>query len=56
MSSQVLCVTGVLSASPLAQGERIEVRGSFSPTYKATKPSPYPLPSEGRGKSFSLTT
>jgi len=28
MSSHVLSVTGVLSASSLAEGERIEVRGS----------------------------
>lgn len=36
------------SASPLAQGERIEVRGSDG-THHSAQPSPYPLPWEGRG-------
>jgi hypothetical protein len=54
MSSHVLSVTGVLSASSLAEGERIEVRGSFMLTI--TKPSPYPLRCEGRGEYIALTT
>jgi hypothetical protein len=35
----MLSVTGFLSASPLAKGERIEVRGS---TLVLTSPNPHP--------------
>ncbi len=41
------------SASPLDQGERIEVRGFFSDRTDDAKPSPYALPCEGRGGLFS---
>jgi len=51
MSSHVLSVTGVLSASPLGEGERTEVRGSMKRVIEQEfKPSPYPLPLEGRGE------
>jgi hypothetical protein len=39
MSSHVLSVSGFLSASPLAKGERIEVRGS---TVVLTSLNPHP--------------
>jgi hypothetical protein len=39
MSSHVLSVTGILPASPLAKGERIEVRGS---TLALTSLNPHP--------------
>ena len=41
----------VFVASPLGQGERIKVRGSSLAEAKRAenKPSPSPLPSEGRG-------
>jgi hypothetical protein len=51
MSSHVLSVTGVLSASSLAEGERIEVRGSFMLTVK----SPNPHPTLSQTHSFALT-
>jgi len=38
-----------LFASPLAEGERIEVRGSPR-RHDRRKPWPYPLPWEGRGE------
>jgi hypothetical protein len=45
---------GPLPASPLREGERTEVRG-FSPRATETsEPSPYPLPSEGRGEQQSF--
>ena len=49
-------VIAAFSASPFAEGERIEVRGS--PTFAAqpAKPSPCPLSSKGRGESVPLTT
>jgi hypothetical protein len=46
MISHVLSVMGVLSASPLAEGERIEVRGSFMLTIKS--PNPHPTLSLGK--------
>ena len=51
MSSHVLSVAGVLSASSLAEGERIEVRGSFMLTIK----SPNPHPTLSQTHSFALT-
>jgi tRNA-specific 2-thiouridylase len=38
------------SASPLAEGERSEVRGIPSQDAESIEPSPYPLPWEGRGE------
>jgi hypothetical protein len=49
MSSHVLSVTGVLSASSLAEGERIEVRGSFMLTIKP--PNPHPTLSLAKGEA-----
>jgi tRNA-uridine 2-sulfurtransferase len=40
---------GTASASPLAEGERTEVRGFPSRNCESRQPSPYPLPCEGRG-------
>src|SRR5438094_689966 len=40
---------GAGSASPLAEGERTEVRGFPSRNGESRQPSPYPLPCEGRG-------
>jgi len=40
MSSHVLSVTGFLPASPLAKGERIEVRGSLILIIKVANPHP----------------
>jgi len=40
MSSHVLSVTGVLPASPLAKGQRIEVRGSLILIIKVANPHP----------------
>jgi hypothetical protein len=40
MSSHVLSVTGFLPASPLAKGERIEVRGSLILIIKLANPHP----------------
>jgi hypothetical protein len=40
MSSHVLSVTGLLSASPLAKGERIEVRGSLIFIIEVANPHP----------------
>ena len=40
---------GTASASPLAEGERTEVRGLRSEERETIEPSPYPLPCEGRG-------
>ena len=51
MNSHVLGVTSWLSASPLAEGERIEVRGSFMLTVK----SPNPHPTLSQTHSFALT-
>lgn len=42
-----------LAASPLAKGERIEVRDYLMSRDSMVQPSPYPLPSEGRGESSS---
>jgi len=45
---------GPLPASPLREGERNEVRG-FSPgATETSEPSPYPLPSKGRGEQQSF--
>ena len=41
--------SGAASASPLAEGERTEVRGFLSRNGESRQPSPYPLPCEGRG-------
>jgi len=43
-----------LSASPLHQGERIEVRGQFDSVYVFAEfqPAPCPLPFEGRGDTY----
>jgi tRNA-uridine 2-sulfurtransferase len=41
------------SASPLAEGERTEVRGFPSRNGESRRPSPYPLPCEGRGERTS---
>ena len=41
------------SASPLNKGERIEVRGFSTQTARSAKPSPHPLPWEGRGEQAS---
>jgi hypothetical protein len=49
MSLPVLGVTGVLSASSLAEGERIEVRGSFMLTVKS--PNPHPTLSLAKGEA-----
>jgi len=38
------------SASPFAEGERIEVRGCSTEEARNLKPSPYPLPWGGRGE------
>ena len=55
MSSHVLSVTGVLFASPLAEGERIEVRGSFVLTIKS--PNPHLTLSLKKGEAnIALTT
>ena len=40
----------LFSASPLAEGERIEVRGWSTQKAANLEPSPYPLPLEGRGE------
>jgi hypothetical protein len=48
MSSHVLSVTGLLSASPL-KGERIEVRGSLILIIKLA--NPYPTLSLGKGEA-----
>jgi tRNA-specific 2-thiouridylase len=40
---------GAASASPLAEGERTEVRGFPSGNGESHQPSPHPLPCEGRG-------
>jgi len=40
MSSHVLSVTGFLPASPLAKGERIEVRGPLILIIKLANPHP----------------
>jgi len=40
---------GVASASPLAEGERTEVRGFPSGNGESRQPSPHPLTCEGRG-------
>jgi hypothetical protein len=40
MSSHVLSITGFLPASPLAKGERIEVRGSLILIIKLANPHP----------------
>ena len=40
MSSHVLSVTGFLPASPLAKGERIEVRGALILIIKVANPHP----------------
>jgi tRNA-specific 2-thiouridylase len=40
---------GTASASPLAEGERTEVRGFPSRNGESRQPSPHPLPCEGRG-------
>jgi hypothetical protein len=48
MSSHVLSVTGPLSASPLSQGERIEVRGS---TVVLTSLNPHPTLSLEKGEA-----
>src|SRR5438034_9598099 len=40
---------GAGSASPLAEGERTDVRGFPSRNGERRQPSPYPLPCEGRG-------
>jgi tRNA-uridine 2-sulfurtransferase len=45
---------GSTSASPLREGERIEVRGLSSQSAERLEPSPYPLPWEGRGEQASL--
>jgi len=42
-------MTAMLSASPLREGERIEVRGWIARRRDDFQPSPYPLPLEGRG-------
>jgi hypothetical protein len=49
MSSHVLSFTDVLSASSLAEGERIEVRGSFMLTIKS--PNPHPTLSLEKGEA-----
>ncbi len=41
--------SGAASASPLAEGERTEVRSFPSRNGESRQPSPYPLPCEGRG-------
>jgi hypothetical protein len=52
MSSHVLSVTGLLSASLLAKGERIEVRGFL----RAMKlPNPHPTLSLGTGDGDLLS-
>jgi hypothetical protein len=52
MSSHVLSVTGFLPASPLAKGERIEVRGSLILIIKVT--NPHPTLSLGKGEATLL--
>ena len=42
--------SGAASASPLAEGERTEVRGFPSRNGESRQPSPNPLPCEGRGE------
>jgi hypothetical protein len=43
-------------ASPLAQGQRTQVRGSFKGLVaEAGEPHPSPLPYEGRGDPCALT-
>jgi sulfoxide reductase heme-binding subunit YedZ len=42
----------IISASPLDEGERIEVRGFSQSRTEATQPSPHPLPSKRRGGSI----
>ncbi|MGA7275596.1 MAG: ABC transporter ATP-binding protein [Candidatus Udaeobacter sp.] len=41
------------SASPLHEGERIEVRGSRLGATRNIEPSPYPLPLQGTGETIS---
>src|SRR5262249_39724671 len=43
-----------LATSPLNKGERTEVRGSSRRAVETLEPSPYPLPSKGRGDQASL--
>jgi len=45
---------GTASASPLAEGERTEVRGLRSEERETIEPSPYPLPWKGKGDQTSL--
>jgi len=52
MSSHVLNVTGLFSASPLAKGERMEVRGSLILIIKAA--NPHPTLSLGKGEATLL--
>jgi hypothetical protein len=52
MSLHVLSATHLLCASPLAQGERIEVRSSFTSTAKS--PNPHPTLSLGKGEAALL--
>jgi tRNA-uridine 2-sulfurtransferase len=40
-------------ASPLREGERIEVMGSSTQKGECMEPSPYPLPYEGRGEKLN---
>jgi hypothetical protein len=49
MSSQVLSVADFLPASPLAKGERIEVRGSLILIINVA--NPYPTLSLGKGEA-----
>ena len=44
------CTGDVSSASPLGEGERIEVRGYSTQKVENFEPSPYSLPLEGRGE------
>ncbi|HJW38540.1 MAG TPA: aminomethyltransferase beta-barrel domain-containing protein, partial [Candidatus Udaeobacter sp.] len=46
----VASITKADSASPLDEGERIEVRGIPSQNRESREPSPYPFPWEGRGE------
>ncbi len=52
MNLHVLSVTGLLSASPLAKGERIEVRGSLILIIKVA--NPHPTLSLGKGEADLL--
>src|SRR6266849_5859440 len=52
LTPKIVCVSG--SASPLGEGERIEVRGLISEDATMSNPSPCPLPWEGRGENSQL--